>query len=87
MTLPGGDDVDIDQHKLTEYALSPTHPVGKNKARLFSLKLGLALVDAPVLIEALRAAVASQQAVLAETDEWARVTASTSCFVFPNALG
>ena len=46
MKLPGGDNVEIDQRKLTDYALSQTHPVGKHKARLFALKLGLMRDDA-----------------------------------------
>ena len=68
MKLPGGDNVEIDQRKLTDYALSPTHPVGKHKARLFALKLGLTRDDAPVLIEALRKAAASEDASPADVD-------------------
>ena len=70
MRLPGGDDVEIDQRKLTDYALSPTHPVGKHKARLFALRLGLTCDDAPVLIEALRAAARSEHAHYTERDPW-----------------
>ena len=70
MKLPGGDNVEIDQRKLTDYALSPTHPVGKHKARLFALKLGLTRDDAPVLIEALRKAAASEDASPADVDAW-----------------
>lgn len=70
MKLPGGDNVEIDQRKLTDYALSSTHPVGKHKARLFALKLGLTRDDAPVLIEALRTAAASEDASPAEVDAW-----------------
>ena len=70
MKLPGGDNVEIDQRKLTEYALSPTHPVGKHKARLFALKLGLTRDDAPALIEALRAVAVSNDATATEHDAW-----------------
>lgn len=70
MKLPGGDNVEIDQRKLTEYALSPTHPIGKHKARLFALKLGLTRDDAPVVIAAFRAAAASKDAIPTERDAW-----------------
>lgn len=70
MTLPGGDDVEIDQRKLTDYALSPTHPVGKHKARLFARKLGLTRDDAPALVEALRRAASSELAVFIAADQW-----------------
>jgi len=70
LKLPGGDNVEIDQRKLSDYALSPTHPVGKHKARLFAQKLGLTPDDAPVLIEALRSAAASEDAVSTAHDVW-----------------
>jgi len=70
LKLPGGDNVKIDQRKLSDYALSPTHPVGKHKARLFAQKLGLTRDDAPVLIEALRLAAASEDVVATEHDAW-----------------
>ena len=70
MRLPGGDDVEIDERKLVDYALSPAHPVGKFKARLFELKLGLGRDDAPTLINALRQAAAEGSAVAGDRDEW-----------------
>ena len=70
MKLPGGDNVEIDQRKLTDYALSPTHPTGKHKARRFASKLGLTRDDAPAMIEALRAAAASEDATPTEHDDW-----------------
>ena len=70
MKLPGGDNVEIDQRKLIDYALSPTHPIGKHKARLFALKLGLTRNDASVLVEALRAAAASEGATATKHDAW-----------------
>ena len=62
--------MEIDERKLVDYALSPTHPVGKFKARPFELKLGLVHSDAPVLLEALRAAAANEAAVAGEQDIW-----------------
>jgi len=70
LRLPGGEDVEIDQRKLIDYALSPTHPVGKHKARLFADKLGLGRDDAPALIEALRAAAAQGEAHRTAQDDW-----------------
>lgn len=70
MKLPGGEDVEIDPRKLVDYALSPTHPVGKHKARLFMSRLGLTQADAAVLVSALRAAAASHDAVLTKADTW-----------------
>ena len=70
MKLPGGESVEIDPRKLVEYALSPTHPVGKHKARLFASRLGLTQTDAPTLEVALRTAAASQDAILTRSDEW-----------------
>ena len=70
MKLPGGDNVEIDQRKLIDYALSPTHPTGKHMARRFAVILGLTRDDAPAMIEALRAAAASEDATATEHDGW-----------------
>jgi hypothetical protein len=42
--LPGGDDVDIDPAKVRDYLLSPAHPVGLSKARVFG-RLGFVRED------------------------------------------
>jgi hypothetical protein len=70
LKLPGGESVQIDPRKLVDYALSPTHPVGKHKARLFASRLGLAQGDAHALEAALRTAAASQDASLTTSDVW-----------------
>lgn len=36
MSLPGGDRAEIDRRKVTEYLLSPSHPVRRWKAAAFS---------------------------------------------------
>ena len=36
MKLPGADQVRIDERKVRGYLLSPTHPVGRFKARVFA---------------------------------------------------
>lgn len=70
MRLPGGDDVEIDERKLIDYALSPTHPIGKHKARLFEARLGLGRADASALVDALVNAAATDTALLGEEDQW-----------------
>ena len=58
MKLPNSDRAEVDLRKLSEYCLSPTHPVGKHKAAVFHAALGLDVSDAPALREwLLRAAV------------------------------
>jgi hypothetical protein len=39
----------IDMRKLQDYALDPNHRVGKHKARLFAVLLGMKLDDAEAL--------------------------------------
>lgn len=41
MKLPNAQDAIIEIEKLRDYALSPEHPVGKHKARVFEASLGL----------------------------------------------
>ena len=41
MGLPNAEHADVDPRKLTEYCLSPTHPVGKHKAAVFKAALGI----------------------------------------------
>lgn len=70
MILPGGDNVEIDERKLIDYALSPHHPVGKHKARLFERRLGLRREDASFLVDALTDAAAGGEAVIGLGDQW-----------------
>ena len=46
MKLPHAGQAFIDLAKLRDYSLSPTHPEGKHKARVFSAALGLEAGDA-----------------------------------------
>lgn len=46
MKLPFAENAVIDDAKLISYCLSPDHPRGKHKARLFNLLLGLEIADA-----------------------------------------
>ena len=49
MRLPNGARAVVELAKLTEYCLSPTHPRGRHKARVFALKLGYKPPNAWVL--------------------------------------
>jgi len=44
MLLPNNKDAQVDPEKITEYLLSPLHPVGKSKATWFGM-LGYDLAD------------------------------------------
>ena len=46
MGLPHADRAEVDPRKLTEYCLSPAHPVSKHKAAVFRAALGLTAADA-----------------------------------------
>lgn len=48
--LPNVDNAYIDPRKITNYALSPTHPVGKHKAKVFEKALGFNTSNADELI-------------------------------------
>ena len=51
MGLPNADRAEVDLRKLSEYCLSPEHPVGKHKAAVFLAALGLTVADAHLLRE------------------------------------
>jgi hypothetical protein len=68
MKLPHGDKVIIDQRKVVDYCLSPDHDDGKHKARLFENLLGLKREHAGWLLDALREAAVSGEAVLGRAD-------------------
>ena len=58
--LPRADDVEIDDKKVRDYLLSPTHPVGRFKARLF-VALGFNLeMPGPFVAELRRSAQAGE---------------------------
>ena len=59
----------VDTAKLRDYCLSPTHPRGRHKARVFRSRLGLTANDADRLREALLSAVSDFESLQAsETD-------------------
>ena len=69
MKLPNGEDAIVDRRKLEEYCLSPHHPRGRNKARVFS-SVGIGPAGAEVLQEALLAAARNAEAVRGGPSVW-----------------
>jgi hypothetical protein len=69
-SVPGRDSAALDIRKIEDYCLSPSHPRGRHKARVFRNVLGIQRSDPPwlrdVLLEAARAGTASKIA----TDSW-----------------
>jgi len=49
LSLPFADRAEVDERKLTEYLLSPTHPVGRWKAAVFQ-RFGYS-IEAPQVLE------------------------------------
>ena len=68
MKLPYGDEAIIDPRKVIDYCLSPDHDDGKHKARLFQNLLGLTVEHAAGLLDALKEAAASGDAILGRLD-------------------
>ena len=70
MRLPNAERVVVDAVKLTAYCLSPHHPRGRHKARVFAEVLGLTAIHARELESALRGAALKEEAVRARSDEY-----------------
>ncbi len=70
MKLPNAGQAFIDIDKLRNYSLSPTHPRGRNKARLFATLLGLTATDAEFLRDAILAAALIAEAKAGEQDAY-----------------
>ncbi len=70
MKLPRGGNAIIDHEKLTGYCLSPEHPRGKHKARVFGTVLGFKAQNADELRAALLTAAANNDAVPSTSDQF-----------------
>lgn len=70
MRLPRGDEAIIDRRKLVDYCLSFDHDEGKHKARLFRDVLGLTSDQAETLVDALRGAAKSGDALPGDSDRY-----------------
>ena len=72
MRLPNGSRAILDVEKLRDCCLSPEHPRGRHKARIFKALLGLERKDAELLREAILEAAASHHAKERESDTFGR---------------
>lgn len=70
--LPNSENAVVDMRKLRDYCLSPGHPRGKHKARVFASALGLIAEDSEELRQALLSASVSEEAAPAEEDEYGK---------------
>ena len=68
--LPNPENAVVEMRKLRGYCLSPEHPRGKHKARVFASALGLTADDSVELRRALLSAAVSEEAFPAEGDEY-----------------
>src|SRR2546421_10975492 len=66
--LPNSDQLILDLRKLQDYCLSPTHPRGRHKARVFREALGLTGDDAVWFRDTLLAAAKSADAIELDSD-------------------
>ena len=70
MKLPNGEAAIVEIEKLRDYCLSPIHPRGRHKARVFQSRLEMTAVHAEELRGALVAAALKQNAVLGVSDQY-----------------
>jgi hypothetical protein len=70
MHLPHGDRAIVDIRKLKDYCLSPSHPRGRHKARVFREALDIRPSDAAWLRDALLEAARSGEAWQSAIDAW-----------------
>jgi hypothetical protein len=70
LKLPNPENAVVETRKLRDYCLSPEHPRGRHKARVFASALGLTVDDSQELRRALLAAALSEEALVAEEDQY-----------------
>jgi hypothetical protein len=68
--LPHGDEAILNIRKIEDYCLSPSHPRGRHKARIFRETLDLQRSDAAWLRDALLEAARSSKASQVAADTW-----------------
>jgi hypothetical protein len=70
MKLPNGDASIVEIEKLRDYCLSPAHPRGRHKARVFFSVLGMTAAHAEELRAALLDAALKENATAGATDQY-----------------
>ena len=71
-TLPNPENAVVEMRKLRGYCLSPEHPRGKHKARVFASAFGLTAQDSEEIRQTLLSAALSEEAMPAEEDEYGK---------------
>ena len=69
MHIPNAENAVVDIRKLRDYALSPTHRIGRHKARLFAALLDISIDDAEELRDLLLQVARTHDAKMGEQDE------------------
>ncbi len=72
MRSPDGERAVVDVAKLRDYCLSPVHPRGRHKARVFASALSLTSADADSLREELLRAARDGQATEGHSDQFGK---------------
>jgi hypothetical protein len=70
MKLPNGEAAIVEIEKLRGYCLSPEHPRGRHKARVFQFVLGMTAVHAEDLRSALMDAARNEEAAPGASDQY-----------------
>jgi hypothetical protein len=73
MKLPNGELAVVDDAKLMDYCLSPTHPRGRHKARLFAAALGITQAHLNELKASLLATAKDFDCTLTKTNQFGKV--------------
>jgi uncharacterized protein DUF6883 len=68
--LPHGDQAILDMRKIEDYCLSPSHPRGRHKARVFREALGFERSEAALLRDLLLEAARHGEAIQISEDGW-----------------
>jgi hypothetical protein len=71
-TLPNPENAVVEMRKFRGYCLSPEHPRGKHKARVFASAFGLTAQDSEEIRQTLLSAALSEEAMPAEEDEYGK---------------
>ena len=72
MKLPNAEHAVVEIEKLRDYCLSPDHPKGKHKARVFLAALGISQNDADELRRVILNLVSTAEAIEEESIEYGR---------------
>jgi len=86
MKLPNGERAVVDIRKLREYCLSPEHPRGQHKARLFAEALGFTVKHADQLQRALLDAARMGEAISVGKDDYGQRYAVDSRIQGPGGI-